>query len=66
MKKYWLINVVGIDGYSLVVHCGAQTEEEVIDIARMMIGKSHQQKKQMKIQSNISMSGVTHMNFKNV
>ena len=34
MKKYWLINVIGIDGYSLVVHCGAQTEEEAIDIAR--------------------------------
>lgn len=34
MKKYWLINVIGIDGYSLVVHCGAQAAEEAIDIAR--------------------------------
>ena len=34
MKKYWLINVIGIDGYSLVVHCGVQTSEEAIDIAR--------------------------------
>ena len=34
MRKYWLINVIGIDGYSLVVHCGAKTEEEAIDIAR--------------------------------
>lgn len=33
MKKYWLINVVGIDGYSMLVHCGAQTAEEAIDIA---------------------------------
>jgi len=34
MKKYWLINVIGIDGYSMVVHCGAQTDDEAIDIAR--------------------------------
>lgn len=34
MKKYWLINVIGVVGYSFVVHCGAQTAEEVIDIAR--------------------------------
>ena len=34
MKKYWLINVAGLYGYSVMVHCGAQTEEEAIDIAR--------------------------------
>ena len=33
MKTYWLINVVGIDGYSMVVHCGAKTADEAIDIA---------------------------------
>lgn len=33
MKKYWLINVAGKDGYSLVVHCDAQTIEQAIDIA---------------------------------
>ena len=32
-KKYWLINVAGKDGYSLLVHCGAQTIEQAIDIA---------------------------------
>ena len=32
-KRYWLINVTGIDGYSLVVHCGAQTIEEAISMA---------------------------------
>lgn len=34
MKKYWLINVAGIDGYSILVHCGAKTADEAIDIAR--------------------------------
>lgn len=34
MRKYWLINVIAVDGYSLLVHCGAKTEEEAIDIAR--------------------------------
>jgi hypothetical protein len=34
MKKYWLINVIGIDGYSILVHCGAKTADEAIDIAR--------------------------------
>ena len=33
MKKYWIINVGGIDGYSLLVHCGAKTIEQAIDIA---------------------------------
>lgn len=32
-KKYWLINVIGIDGYSMVIHCGAQTEDEAISTA---------------------------------
>jgi hypothetical protein len=34
MKKYWLINVSYIDGYSILVHCGAQTADEAIDVAR--------------------------------
>lgn len=33
MKKYWIINVGGKDGYSLLVHCGAETIEQAIDIA---------------------------------
>ena len=32
-KKYWMINVSGNNGYSLLVHCDAQTIEEAIDIA---------------------------------
>ena len=32
-KKYWLINVSGKDGYSILVHCGAQTIEQAIDMA---------------------------------
>ena len=34
MKKYWLINVIGIDGYSILVHCEAETDDAAIDIAR--------------------------------
>lgn len=33
MKKYWIINVGGSNGYSICVHCGAQTIEQAIDIA---------------------------------
>lgn len=33
MKKYWVINVSGKVGYSLLVHCGAETIEQAIDIA---------------------------------
>ena len=32
-KKYWLINVAGEDGYSMVVHTSAKSIEEAIDIA---------------------------------
>jgi hypothetical protein len=30
MKKYWLINVIGIDGYSIMVHCEADTSGEAL------------------------------------
>lgn len=33
MKKYWLINVSGHNGYSMVVHCEAATEEQAINAA---------------------------------
>ena len=33
MKKYWLINVSGHNGYSMVVHCEATTEEQAINAA---------------------------------
>ena len=33
MKKYWLINVMGNEGYSMLVRCGAKTDSEAIDIA---------------------------------
>ena len=33
MKKYWLINVSGHNGYSMVVHCEAETEEQAINAA---------------------------------
>ena len=28
MKKYWLLNVCGVGGYSIMVHCEADTIEE--------------------------------------
>ena len=34
MKKYWLINVMGDDGYSILVHCEAKTADDAIDMAR--------------------------------
>ena len=34
MKTYWLIKVSYIDTYSFLVHCGARTDFEAIDIAR--------------------------------
>ena len=33
MKKYWLINVSGHNGYSMLVHCEASTIEQAIDAA---------------------------------
>ena len=33
MKKYWLINVSGYNGYSMLVHCEATTEEQAINAA---------------------------------
>ena len=33
MKKYWLINVSGHNGYSMVVHCEVNTIEQAIDAA---------------------------------
>ena len=30
MKKYWLLNVAGVGGYSIMVHCEANTIEEAI------------------------------------
>ena len=33
-KKYWLINVVGVDGYSFIVLCDANTPDSAIDLAR--------------------------------
>lgn len=33
MKKYWLINVSGHDGYSMLVHCEASTIEQAISAA---------------------------------
>lgn len=32
-KKYWLINVPGRNGYSLMVHCNAETAEDAIKMA---------------------------------
>ena len=32
-KKYWLINVSGHNGYSTMVHCEAETEEQAINAA---------------------------------
>jgi hypothetical protein len=31
MKKYWLLNVAGVGGYSIMVHCEANTIEEADD-----------------------------------
>jgi len=33
MKKYWLINVSGHNGYSILVHCEASTIEQAISAA---------------------------------
>lgn len=33
MKKYWLINVSGHNGYSMLVHCEASTIEQAISAA---------------------------------
>lgn len=33
MKKYWLINVSGHNGYSMLVHCEASTIEQAISSA---------------------------------
>lgn len=33
MKKYWLINVSGYNGYSMLVHCEANTIEQAISAA---------------------------------
>jgi hypothetical protein len=33
MKKYWLINVSGRDGYSLMIHAEVETEGQAIDAA---------------------------------
>ena len=30
MKKYWLLNVAGVGGYSIMVHCEADTIEEAL------------------------------------
>ena len=30
MKKYWLLNVAGVGGYSIMVHCEADTIEEAV------------------------------------
>jgi hypothetical protein len=30
MKKYWLLNVAGVGGYSIMVHCEANTIEEAL------------------------------------
>ena len=30
MKKYWLLNVAGVGGYSIMVHCKADTIEEAL------------------------------------
>jgi hypothetical protein len=30
MKKYWLLNVAGVGGYSIMVHCEANTIEEAV------------------------------------
>jgi len=30
MKKYWLLNVTGVGGYSIMVHCEANTIEEAL------------------------------------
>jgi len=30
MKKYWLLNVCGVGGYSLMVHSKAQTIDEAL------------------------------------
>ena len=29
-KKYWLLNVAGVGGYSIMVHCEANTIEEAV------------------------------------
>ena len=33
MKKYWLINVSGHNGYSLMIHAEVSTEEQAINAA---------------------------------
>lgn len=33
MKKYWLINVSGSNGYSMMVYCEAKDEFEAINMA---------------------------------
>ena len=33
MKKYWLINVSGTDGYSFMVRCKADSSDDVISMA---------------------------------
>ena len=33
MKKYWLINVSGHNGYSMLVHCEAKTIEQAVNLA---------------------------------
>lgn len=30
MKKYWLLNVPGVGGYSIMVHCEANTVDEAL------------------------------------
>jgi hypothetical protein len=30
MKKYWLLNVAGVGGYSIMVHCEVNTIEEAL------------------------------------
>jgi hypothetical protein len=30
MKKYWLLNVTGVGGYSIMVHCEANNVDEAL------------------------------------
>lgn len=34
-KRYWLLNVPGVGGYSILVHCEADNENKALEIAAM-------------------------------
>ena len=34
-KKYWLLNLAGVGGYSVMIHCEAKDENEALEVAAM-------------------------------